>query len=86
MDGARFMASSLSILADNLAKGIKNFKCKHRHDNKICKMCGIKYKYCKCCLEYTTIKDDLILYKYSCCNRKYYKKFDENVKKGFSNT
>ena len=43
---ARFMASSLSNIADNLAEGI------HK----------IKYKYCDCFLEYESIKDNLIKY------------------------
>ena len=43
--------------------------------------CGIKYKDCKCCLEYTNLKDDLILYKYLCCHRNH-----QNVKKRFVNT
>ena len=25
--------------------------------------CGIKHKYCECCLKYTKVKDDLIEYK-----------------------
>ena len=60
------MTSSLSNLVDNLAEGIHKIKCKHRHDNRKCEMCGIKYKDCECCLEYTNIKDDLILYKCLC--------------------
>ena len=31
-------------------------------------MCGINYKDCDCCLEYTNIKDDLIEYKCLRCN------------------
>ena len=46
MDSARFMARSLSNLADNLAEGI------HR----------IKSKDCDCFLEYESIKDNLIKY------------------------
>ena len=34
IDRARFMASSLSNLANNLAKGIHKIKCKFRHDDK----------------------------------------------------
>ena len=44
---ARFMASSLSNLVNNLAEGI------HK----------IKYKDCECFLEYESIKDNLIEYK-----------------------
>ena len=36
-DIARFMAKSLSNLADNLAEGIHKIKRKYGHDNKICK-------------------------------------------------
>ena len=60
------MTSSLSNLVDNLAEGIHKIKCKHAHDNRKCEMCGIKYKDCECCLEYTNIKDDLILCKCLC--------------------
>ena len=45
---------------------------------------GIKYKGCKCCLEYTSLKDDLIEYKYLCCNKNYLKNFDENLKSRFA--
>ena len=34
IDSARFMASSLLSLCDNLANEIHNIKCKHGHDNK----------------------------------------------------
>ena len=33
-----------------------------------------------CYLEYTNVKDDLILYKCFCCNCYYQKMFDENSK------
>ena len=46
------MASSLSNLV-NLAEGIHKIKCKYGHDNKKCKGC-------ECCLEYTSVEDDLI--------------------------
>ena len=60
IDSLRFMASSLSNLANNLSEGIHRIKCKFRHDDKKCETCGIKYKYCDCFLEYTNFKDDLI--------------------------
>ena len=63
IDSARFMASSLSNLVNNLCEGIHRIKCKFEHDNKKCETCGIKYKYCDCFLEYTNFKDDLIEYK-----------------------
>ena len=61
IDSARFMASSLSNLADNLAEAIHKIKCKYRHDNKKCETCGIKNRDCECCLKYLNIKNDLIL-------------------------
>ena len=54
------MANSLSNLVNNLAEGIHKIKCKYRHDCKTCEICQIKYKDCKCFLEYTNFKDDLI--------------------------
>ena len=60
IDSARFMASSLSNLANNLSEGIDRIKCKFGHNNKKCEKCGIKYKYCNSFLEYTNFKDDLI--------------------------
>ena len=35
-DNARFMASSLSNLVNNLSEGIHRIKCKYRHDDKKC--------------------------------------------------
>ena len=43
IDSARFMASSLSHLVDNLAEGIHKIKCKS----------------CDCFLEYESVKDNL---------------------------
>ena len=40
----------------------------------------------ECYLQYTNVKDDLIPYKCLCCNRYYQNKFEENLKKGFTNT
>ena len=34
IDRARFMASSLSNLVNNLSEGIHRIKCKKRHDDK----------------------------------------------------
>ena len=36
IDRARFMASSLSNLVNNLSEGIQKIKCKHRHNDKKC--------------------------------------------------
>ena len=45
---AMFMASSLSILVNNLAEKIRKTKCKYGHDNKKCETCRGKYKDCEC--------------------------------------
>ena len=78
IDTARFMAIPLLDLVDNHAEGTY---CKNECDNKSGKMCEMKYKDCKFCLEYTDVRNDLILDKCLCCNRNYQKKFDESVKK-----
>ena len=51
IDSARFMASSLSNLTNNLADRIHEIKYKFGHDNKKCETCGIKYKDCGCFFE-----------------------------------
>ena len=61
IDSARFMASSLSKLVNNLSEGIHKFKYKYGHDDKKCETSGIKY--CHCFLEYMNFEDDLIEYK-----------------------
>ena len=80
IDSSRFMASSLSILVNNLSEGIHKVTCKHRHVDKKCKTCTTKYKYCDCFLEYSNFKDDLIKYKCFCCNKSYQHKFDKKCK------
>ena len=80
------MESSLSSLINNLSEGIHKIKCKHRHDDKKCETCGIKYKYCGCSLEYTKLKYDLIEYKCLCCNKNYQQKFDKKLNEQFFNT
>ena len=85
IDSTRFMASSLSNLVNNLSEGIHKIKCKHGHDDKKCEACGIKYKYCDCFLQYTNFKDDLIEYKYLCCNKTHQQKFDEKLTEPFLN-
>ena len=60
-DSTQFMASLLSNLVNNLSEEIHKIKCKHRHEDKKCETCGIKYKYCDCFLEYTNFNDDLIV-------------------------
>ena len=65
IDSAKFMASSLSNLVDNLAERI------HK----------IKYKDCECFLEYESVKDNLIKCKCLSCNKDYSNKLDEKLKK-----
>ena len=80
------MASSLTNLVDNLSKTIHRIKCKFGHDDKKCKTCRIKYKYCDCFLEYTNFKDDFIEYKCLYCKKHYQHKFDKNLEERFCNT
>ena len=40
------MASSLANLVNNLSEGIPKIKCKYGHNDRRCKICRIKYKYC----------------------------------------
>ena len=75
------MASSLSNLVNNFSEGIYRTKCKFGHNDKKCETCGIKYKYCNCFLK--IYKDDLIKYKYLCCNKNYQHKFEEKLKERF---
>ena len=71
IDSARFIASSLSNLVDNLAEGIYKIKCKD----------------CDCFLEYESLKDNLIKYRWLSCNKDYSNKPDEKCfKKSFKNT
>ena len=85
IDSARFMASSLSNLFNNLSEGVHRTKCKLGHDDKKCETCGFKYKYCECFLEYMNFKDDLIEYQYLCWNKHYQHKFNEKLKERFFN-
>ena len=57
------MARSLSNLVNNLAEGTHKIKCKSEQDNKKFVACRIKYRDWECCLEYTNVKNDLILEK-----------------------
>ena len=64
------MASSLSNLVDNLTEGILKVNCKD----------------CDCFLEYENVKDDLIEYKSLSCNKDYWNRLDEKLKKKFNKT
>ena len=75
-----FMTSSLSNLYNNLSEEIHRTKCKYRDYDKKCETFRIKYNYCNCYLECTNFKDDLIEYRFLCCNKNYQHKFDERLK------
>ena len=77
-----FVATSISNLVENLAKGTHKIQCKYLHHNKTCKTCATKYKCCQCSLEYRNVKYCLIKYKCLHCQ----KQFDEKLKKQFANT
>ena len=51
-DSARFKASSLSNVVNNIPGGVHKIKCKHGLNDKKCEICRIKYRYCDCFLEY----------------------------------
>ena len=85
-DSARFMASSLSNLVNNLSEGIYKVKYKYGHSIKKCETCRITYKICDCFLEYTNFKNDLIECKCLYYNRNYQQNFDEKLKERFLNT
>ena len=70
IDSARFMATSLSNLVDNLTEGIHKIKCKDPN----------------WFLEYESVKDSLIKYKCLSCNKDYLNKIDEELKTRFKNT
>ena len=69
IDSTRFMASSLSNLVDNLPEGIHKIRCKD----------------CDCFVEYESVKDNLIKYKFLSCSRDYLNKLVEELKKKFKN-
>ena len=64
IDSGKFMATSLSNLADNLTEGIHKIKC----------------KYCYCFLEYESVKENSIKYKCLSCNKNYSDKVKERFK------
>ena len=88
IDSARFMASLLSNLVNNLSEGIHRIKCKYGYDDKKCEICRIKnkLKISDCFLEYTNFQEDLIEYKCLFCNKSYQWKFDKKLKVLFFNT
>ena len=86
IDSARFMASSLSNLVNNLAGSFIELNVNTIEIIKKCETYGIKYKNCECFLECANFKDNLIRYKCLCFNKNYQKKFDGNLNKQFFNT
>ena len=64
------MAKSLSNLSDNLIEGTHKIKCKN----------------CHCFLEYESVNDNLIKYKYLSWNENHSNKIDEELRKRFKNT
>ena len=70
IDSAKFMASLLSDLVDNVAEGVDKIKCKD----------------CDCFLEYESVNDNSMKYKCISCNKDYWNKIDEESKKRFKNT
>ena len=68
------MSASLSSLANNLS------------DNLSDRPCSDKCKDCKFCLEYMSAKDNQLIFKCLKRNKKYYKKFNENLINKFTNT
>ena len=70
IDGARFMASSLSNLADNLTEGTHETNCKS----------------CGCFHEYKQVKKNLFIYKCLSCNKSYSKNLNGELKKILNNT
>ena len=70
IDSARFMATSLSNLVDNLTEGIHKIKCID----------------CDCFLKYESFTDNLIKLKCLSCDKDYSNILYEKFKKRFKNT
>ena len=56
IDSARFMASSLSNLVNNIPERIHKVKCKYGHNGKKCETCVTRCKDCDCFLEYKLLR------------------------------
>ena len=65
------MASSLSNLIDNIAGRFHKINSTYGNDNSKCVKCKTKYKDCEYYVEYTNIKDGVLIYRYFFCNRNY---------------
>ena len=70
IDSTIFMETTLKNLLDNLTEGTHKIKCKD----------------CDSFLECESVKDNLIKYKCFSCNKCYFNKLDEKLKKRFKNT
>ena len=68
VDSARFMATSLSNLVDNLTEGIHKIKCKD----------------CNVFLEYESVNDNFIKCKYLSCNKDYSNKICQKLNMSFT--
>ena len=79
IDSTRLLASSLLNLVNNFAERIDKIKCKYGDNDKKCKNCRVKYKYCNSFVEYKNIKDNLTEYKCLSFNKNYQQKFDEKL-------
>ena len=70
IDSFSFMSGSLSSLVDNLAEALHDDKCTD----------------CKCCLEYISTEDELLIFKGLKCNKNHKKHFKKDLSKRFANT
>ena len=70
IDSARFTASSFSNLFENFRAGIHKIKCKDFD----------------CFLEYESVKEISIKYKYLSCNKGYSKKINKELKSSIKST
>ena len=74
------------LQANNLSEGIHKIKCKLGCNDKKWETYGIKYKLSNSFLEYINFKDDLMEYKFLCCNKNFQQNSDEKLKERFFNT
>ena len=61
IDSFRFMSSSLPNLVDNLSEGLHSDNCTD----------------CKSCLDYISIKDNQLIFRYFECKKNYEKEFNK---------
>ena len=70
IDSIRFISSSLSNLVDNLSERLYNYKCTD----------------CKSCLDYTSTKDNKLMFKCAEYHKNHKKQFNKDLIKRFENT